>query len=94
MTLPKANRHGMTVFDYVGKLREQGGVCAVCRNPPVPGVVFQWDHDHRHCPGQQGCRTCVRGLVCSTCNSRIAVIENALRFDPQPVLDYLAKWAG
>lgn len=30
------------------------------------------DHDHSCCPGQGGCETCVRGLLCPRCNSTLA----------------------
>ena len=93
MRLPKIQSHGMTRWDYVTHFRAQNGRCAVCGDPPSPDTVFQWDHDHSHCPGPQGCRECVRALVCGPCNTRIAVVENALRFDTQPILDYLQKWA-
>ena len=86
-------QHGMTHDDYVGRMIAQGKRCAACGTPAPPGVVLQWDHDHTHCPGAKGCRECVRDLVCAGCNSRIAVVENALRFDTAPILAYLAKWA-
>jgi hypothetical protein len=43
-------------------------LCDIC--PSVVGTVKQpaTDHDHRHCGGPTGCRLCVRGLLCSTCN--------------------------
>ena len=43
-------------------------MCAIC--PNRIGVVKNaaTDHDHAHCPGRTGCRDCVRGYLCSTCN--------------------------
>lgn len=43
-------------------------ICAIC--PNRIGVVKNaaTDHDHAHCPGKAGCRECVRGYLCSTCN--------------------------
>lgn len=31
------------------------------------------DHDHRHC--LKGCRECIRGLLCRTCNYQLGVLE-------------------
>lgn len=31
------------------------------------------DHDHRHC--EKGCRECIRGLLCRTCNYQLGVLE-------------------
>lgn len=33
------------------------------------------DHDHQHCAGEHGCRLCVRGYLCRSCN----VSEGLLR---------------
>jgi len=44
----------------------QHGACALCGRSGVP---LQIDHDHRHCPGREGCALCVRGLLCGRCNS-------------------------
>ena len=45
----------------------QGGRCAICLRRRRLAV----DHDHRHCPGQEGCPTCVRGLLCFPCNGAL-----------------------
>ena len=93
MKIRKGTHHGMTSWDYMTFFVRQGRACALCEEPPAPDTVLHWDHDHSCCPGAEGCRKCVRALVCGRCNSRIAVVENALRFDTQPVIEYLAKWA-
>lgn len=50
-------RYGITAADADRMLREQGGLCAICRERPAAHV----DHDHR--TGR------VRRLLCFTCNS-------------------------
>ena len=58
-------RYGIDHDDYERLLRDQGGVCAVCGDPPTPantrqkGVLFV---DHDHDTGS------VRGLLCNECN--------------------------
>ena len=71
---------GMTPEQYEERLEAQGGVCAICKGPPVSDKVYCVDHDH-----QTGA---VRGLLCRKCNSGIGY----LRDDPSIVrvaLEYL-----
>lgn len=53
--------YGITVEDYKRMLGEQGGVCAICGEPPSPGRHL--DVDHCHTSGA------VRGLLCRSCNA-------------------------
>lgn len=57
-----------------------GSVCNLCGRDET--VVDQRsgrlhrlciDHDHRHC--SKGCRECIRGLLCRTCNYQLGVLE-------------------
>jgi len=64
--------YGMTADEYAAKLREQGGVCAVCgKTPEENGGHLAVDHNHSCCPGERSCGKCVRGLLCGTCNRGI-----------------------
>ncbi len=61
------NRYGIGAADYDRMLTEQGGVCAVCGQPPTKrNTRAHWDGklciDHDHDTGQ------VRGLLCNDCN--------------------------
>ena len=53
---------GMSPCDYDEILKSQGGVCAICGNPPSKKDknVLHVDHDHK--TGE------IRGLLCSFCN--------------------------
>lgn len=83
-------KKGVTIEWYEEKLKEQGGVCAICKNPPSEirgGKVkkLNIDHDHKHC--KNGCPECIRGLLCSNCNralgkfyDRIDLLEKAIEY--------------
>ena len=70
------------VDDYQALLDRQGGLCAICFLPPWLcqglGKNLFADHDHSHCPPKRGggsCGQCIRGLLCSTCNTRLGQHE-------------------
>lgn len=52
--------YGITIADYEGMFKQQGGVCAVCGKPPTPNRNLNVDHDH--VSGK------IRGLLCPYCN--------------------------
>jgi DNA-directed RNA polymerase subunit RPC12/RpoP len=54
--------YGITLEEYRVILAFQGGVCAVCRRPPVNRPLHV-DHDH--------VTRRVRGLLCYDCNHRV-----------------------
>lgn len=62
--------YGLTLEEYDRILDNQGGVCAICHQPPgsVPLCV---DHDHSCCSGGRSCGKCVRGLICRDCNEML-----------------------
>lgn len=62
-------KHGIQPEEYDALLAEQGGVCAACGGTHTHKRLFI-DHDHDHCPGAHGCRGCVRGILCQSCNAR------------------------
>lgn len=53
--------------EYAQRLETQGGGCAVCQRPPN-GRKLCVDHDHR--------TGVVRGLLCSTCNTAIGLLQD------------------
>lgn len=79
--------YGMTQDQFDALLERQDG-CAICHTQ-TPGGRGTWhvDHDHSCCPGEKSCGSCVRGLLCSSCNQGIglfrddpSIIESALRY--------------
>lgn len=65
--------YGITAAEYWGIYAFQGGRCALCRLATGAARRLAVDHDHdlaklHDHPVDQGCRECVRGLLCKRCN--------------------------
>jgi recombination endonuclease VII len=88
--------YGITLAEYEQKAAEQGGACAICgRAPTGKGLAasLHIDHDHACCPGKESCGECVRGLLCSSCNTMLGLAgEDPARL--QAGIDYLTKFAA
>ncbi len=63
-------RYNLSPSQYAELLTSQGGVCAICAQPPGRRRLFV-DHDHACCAGRQSCGRCVRALLCVRCNSML-----------------------
>jgi hypothetical protein len=75
-----ARRYGVSPTWYAETLQRQGGGCAICGDGPGKRRLHV-DHDHSHCAADRACPECVRGLLCSKCNSGIGMFnEDADRF--------------
>lgn len=70
--------HGMTIDRFKQMLAAQGGGCAICGTGLGGGQKrrLSIDHDHACCPGRESCGKCVRGLLCSPCNSGIGYLRD------------------
>lgn len=84
----------ITLEQYEVLFEAQDGRCAVCRLPEVISTSkngkarsLAVDHDHGCCPGQTSCGNCIRGLLCTKCNTAIG----ALRDDPK-LIDAAASY--
>ena len=93
------SRHGITPEDRDAILATQGGICAICGGNDPGGRWGTWeiDHDHSHHPGAFGCPTCIRGILCHGCNSRLAVAEShndAAYLTSPSVAVYLGAYAA
>lgn len=73
-------RYGIEWERYEQMLADQGGVCAICKQPPSgvgkTGQRLHVDHDHSCCPGTASCGECVRGLLCNNCNRGIGYLQD------------------
>ena len=78
----RRNRHyiqkyGITIDHYETLLREQDGLCAICKRKKKISLAV----DHNHMTGA------VRGLLCNNCNTaignlmdNISYLENAIKY--------------
>lgn len=83
------SRYGLTVAEYQTLFDAQGGLCAICGQPPggmsrngTPHTELAVDHDHE--TGR------VRALLCANCNKGIGCLQD----DPdrvQAAADYLRR---
>jgi hypothetical protein len=71
---PYLAKYGLTQERYDELLEAQGGVCAICQQPP--SRAFDIDHDHNCCPQGSSCGKCVRGLLCFNCNSALGKLKD------------------
>jgi recombination endonuclease VII len=76
-------RYGVDPSWYSETLRKQNGGCAVCGTRPGQRKLHV-DHAHSHCSDDKACPECVRGLLCTKCNTGIGM------FDENPALFRLA----
>ena len=66
--------YNMTIEEYESLLSGQGGRCAICGEPPKEKRLHV-DHDHDCCSGRKSCGSCIRGLLCPSCNTMLGKIE-------------------
>lgn len=87
-------KYGMTRERFEEIWRDQFGCCAICQQPFVDASKVAIDHDHSCCPDRKrSCGRCVRGLLCSNCNTAIGLLqEDAVRL--QEAVDYLERWGS
>lgn len=85
-------KHGITLEQYDQALRDQNGVCAICKRPESGkrNRSLSIDHDHNHCPGETGCGVCFRGLLCARCNLGIGHFGDD-RYALQQAIEYITQ---
>lgn len=69
-------KHGLTWARGTAMRLGQDNVCKLCSDPNTAWTRLVVDHDHRCCAGKTGCAQCVRGLLCTTCNSGLGLLKD------------------
>jgi hypothetical protein len=64
-------KYGMSPEQYDALLAAQGGVCAICKNPPTDSRGFRMHIDHDHETGA------VRGILCGSCNNGLGNFKDS-----------------
>lgn len=74
-------RYGLTVSMYEALARAQFRACAVCKVPlmMLAPQDIHVDHDHSCCPSETSCGSCVRGLLCASCNRGLGQFDDDVR---------------
>lgn len=69
-------RYSLSVPEFNRIKAEQGNRCAMC-GFSGDDVKLHIDHDHKCCPQSgRSCGSCVRGLLCFPCNTRLGHYED------------------
>lgn len=62
--------YNITQEQFDELLEKQGGGCALCgRKEGTDKRKLHIDHDHSCCPRVGSCGKCIRGILCSRCNT-------------------------
>lgn len=76
------SRFNITVQQYEYMLKQQNNVCFVCEQPETRKsghtgreMNLSVDHDRRCCPANKSCGKCIRGLLCTDCNTSLGKLE-------------------
>lgn len=81
-------KFGIDMAEYLAKLEEQKGVCAICSKPErgTRNGIVRWlnvDHNHE--------TKAVRGLLCTNCNVAVGMMFES-RAIMRSAIEYLDRW--
>jgi len=82
------HKFGLTSEQVLDMLVTQGGCCAICRID-LPGK-FYIDHDHACCSHSGSCGKCVRGILCSNCNTGLGRFSDSVEL-MLTAIEYLSR---
>lgn len=75
----RLRRFSMTVEQFEEMLDRQGGGCAICGTDVTSVATHRLsvDHDHNCCPSKESCGKCIRGILCTNCNSGLGHFKDS-----------------
>jgi hypothetical protein len=76
-------RYQLDPDDYERMLDSQGGVCAICHEPPPDGEHLRCDHCHESDRN--------RALLCDACNKALGFMRDS-ETRLQRAIDYVRHW--
>lgn len=92
------NRFNITVEQYEYLLSQQNNVCFICEQPETrksghtgKPMNLAVDHDRQCCPTNKSCGKCIRGLLCTDCNTSLGKLECKLKVMEK--LPWLAEYS-
>lgn len=65
-------RHGITIGEYDKMVAKYDGNCWSCKERPATHI----DHDHKCCKKAYSCGQCIRGILCSQCNTALGLLQD------------------
>jgi hypothetical protein len=69
-------RYKLSEAAFWALLGSQGDRCAVCGTDTPTNKGWCIDHDRRCCPDKYTCGECVRGILCSNCNTALGLFKD------------------
>ena len=66
-------KHHITKEIYDKLLSRYNGKCWICKRSDATHI----DHDHSCCKGSFSCGQCIRGVLCSNCNTAIGLLQDS-----------------
>lgn len=83
-------RYGISEKDFDAILESQGYTCPGCRTN-LTNTSLTIDHNHACCGDKKGCKDCVRGIMCESCNCVLGLVnDNTSILDG--LYDYLERY--
>ena len=68
-------RHNITKEYYDLLLNKYNNKCWICKESDAVHI----DHAHSCCPGGWSCGKCIRGILCSNCNTAIGLMSDDIK---------------
>lgn len=83
--------YGITLEQYEEMFALQNGKCGICKEEQQDGIRLCVDHDHSCCPGRKSCGKCIRGLLCTRCNTTLGKMNDSPEM-LRDAADYIELW--